>query len=90
MAKRTHSQDTFTETLTALMDLAKSLRLASEIASPCHTPQQKKFRMTSPDIKAAALAKREAYLKWKKAGTSTILDMSDLSNSHGQRDLLGL
>ncbi len=62
-------QDTFTETLTALMDLAKSLRLASEIASPCHTSQQKKFRMTSPDIKAAALAKRESYLKWKEAGS---------------------
>ncbi len=61
--------DTYTETLIALSSLTKSLRSASEAASPTPNFNFKKFRITSPSIKAAALAKRDAHTKWKAAGS---------------------
>ncbi len=61
-------QDTYTETLSALASLTVSLRKSSEAASTAETSNFRKSRITSPSIKAAALAKRDAHRKWKEAG----------------------
>ncbi len=62
-------QKTYTETLMALADLSRNLRAASEAASPVPSGKPRITRVTSPSIKTAALAKRDAHARWKAAGS---------------------
>ncbi len=60
---------TFTESMLDLVELAKSLRKASELASPNPTPSRSKFRLSSPEIQEAARHKNVCYALWKADGS---------------------
>ncbi len=59
----------FTESMLALVELAKSLRRASELASPTPPPRRSKFNISTPEIREAARLKRINYVQWKSEGS---------------------